>query len=62
MKKLFYVLFFATLFLNNSLFAQTGVRFGAKAGYSVSTQYGINIPDIPYTVDTQWRHGFAGGV
>jgi len=28
----------------------------------MSTQYGINVPDLPYTVDTQWRHGLAGGV
>ena len=62
MKKLIYAFLFVTIFLNSSLSAQTGVRFGAKAGYSMSTQYGINVPDIPYTVDVHWRHGFAGGV
>ena len=62
MKKIVYIILFAALFLNSSLTAQTGIRFGAKGGYSLSTQYGINVPDIPYTVDSQWRHGFAGGV
>jgi len=62
MKKVIYALVLFTLVLNSSLSAQTGVRFGAKAGYSLSTQYGITVPDIPYTVDTHWRHGFAGGV
>lgn len=62
MKKVIYALVLFTLFLNSYLSAQTGVRFGAKGGYSLSTQYGINTPDIPYTVDTDWRHGFAGGV
>lgn len=57
-----YLLLILTIYLNSSTSAQTGVRFGAKAGYSLSTQYGINVPDIPYTVDTQWRHGFTGGV
>lgn len=62
MKKAINGLLLLTLFLNNSLFAQTGVRFGVKGGYSLSTQYGIDVPNIPYTVDSHWRHGFAGGI
>ena len=62
MKKIIFPLLFITLFFNNSLSAQTGVRFGLKGGYSMSTQYGINDPNLPYTVDTHVRHGFAGGV
>ena len=62
MKKVIYSLLVVTLFLNSSLLAQTGVRFGLKAGYSLSTQYGINDPNLPYTVDTHVRHGLAGGV
>ena len=62
MKKLFCVFLFTLLVINSSLSAQTGVRFGVKGGYSLSTQYGITVPDIPYTVNTHWRHGFAGGV
>ena len=53
---------FLPFLLNSSLSAQTGVRFGVKGGYSLSTQYGITVPDIPYSVNTHWRHGFAGGV
>lgn len=62
MKKVYYTLLFLTLSLTSSLSAQTGVRFGLKGGYSLSTQYGINIPDIPYTVDSYYRSGFAGGI
>lgn len=62
MKRIIFGLAFLIVVLNSSLSAQTGVRFGAKAGYSLSTQYGITVPDIPYTVETQWRHGFTGGV
>jgi hypothetical protein len=42
--------------------AQTGVRFGLKAGYSLALQYGIPPADDTYTVDTDSRQGFAGGV
>ena len=42
--------------------AQTGVRFGLKAGYSMATQYGITPADDIYTVETDTRNGFAGGV
>ena len=45
-----------------SINAQTGVRFGLKAGYSLATQYGTSPVDNTYTVDTQSRNGFAGGV
>ncbi len=45
-----------------SLNAQTGVRFGWKAGYSLATQYGISPADNTFMVDTQGRNGFAGGV
>ena len=42
--------------------AQTGVRFGLKAGYSMATQYGITPADDIYKVETDTRNGFAGGV
>ena len=48
--------------LNSSLSAQTGVRFGLKGGYSLATQYGIDVPDIPYSVETHYRHGLVGGI
>lgn len=51
---------FFILFLNVSS-AQTGIKFGFKAGYSIATQYGIDDPDLQYSVDTDVRHGFAGG-
>jgi hypothetical protein len=62
MKKVIYALLFVPFLLNSTLSAQTGVRFGLKGGYSLATQYGITIPDIPYTVDSKYRHGFAGGI
>jgi hypothetical protein len=57
-----YVLLFIFVLLNSSLSAQTGVRFGLKGGYSMSTQYGITVPGIPYTVDTLYKHGGVGGI
>jgi hypothetical protein len=51
-----------SLSLIGSLNAQTKVRFGLKAGYSLATQYGISPADDTYAVDTQSRKGFAGGV
>jgi len=45
-----------------SLEAQTGVRFGWKAGYSLATQYGSTPADDTYLVDTHGRSGFAGGL
>jgi hypothetical protein len=62
MKKLTYALLLLAIVLNSSLPAQTGVRFGLKGGYSMATQYGIDVPAIPYTVDTYFRHGLAGGL
>ena len=55
------LLFISSLFLGY-VNAQTGVRFGLKAGYSLATQYGITPADNTYTVDTDSRNGFAGGV
>ncbi len=46
----------------SSAFSQTGAWFGIKGGYSLATQYGIDDPSIPYSVDVAYRHGFAGGV
>lgn len=42
--------------------AQTGLRLGIKTGYSLATQYGITPADNTYTVDSNNRNGFAGGV
>jgi hypothetical protein len=55
------ILFLSFLFLG-SVNAQTGVRFGLKAGYSLATQYGITPADNNFTVKTHARNGFAGGV
>ena len=62
MRKTIYTSLFLTLLLNSSLSAQTGVLFGFKGGYSMSTQYGITVPGLPYTVDSLYRHGIAGGI
>ena len=62
MKKIICGLLLLPLLFISSLSAQTGVRFGLKSGYSMSTQYGITDPSIPYSVDTHYRHGFAGGI
>jgi len=62
MKKIVYAMLFSTLLLYSSLSAQTGVRFGLKGGYSLATQYGITPADNIYTVDSDNRNGFAGGV
>ncbi|HPT31623.1 MAG TPA: porin family protein [Prolixibacteraceae bacterium] len=45
----------------NTISAQTGVRFGLKAGYSMALQYGIEPANNTYVVETQGRNGFAGG-
>ncbi len=54
----------ASLFILTSLnsFSQTGAKFGIKSGYSLATQYGIETPNIPYTVKVKYRHSFAGGI
>jgi hypothetical protein len=62
MKTLIYGLILLSFLLGSSLSAQTGVRFGLKAGYSMALQYGISPADNTYVVDTQGRNGFAGGV
>jgi opacity protein-like surface antigen len=62
MKKAVCFVLFLSFCLIGSLNAQTGVRFGLKAGYSLATQYGISPADDTFTVDTQGRNGFAGGV
>ncbi|MBN2399918.1 MAG: PorT family protein [Candidatus Aminicenantes bacterium] len=62
MKKMTYALLLLPIVWSSSLTAATDVRFGLKAGYSLSTQYGIDVPDIPYTVDSNYRHAVAGGL
>jgi hypothetical protein len=61
MRKLNCVWLLLFLFLSCHLSAQEKIRFGFRAGYSMATQYGITLPDIPYTVDTSYRHGLTGG-
>jgi hypothetical protein len=61
MKKITCILLFLSFLFLGSVNAQTGIRFGLKAGYSLATQYGITPADDIYTVDTDVRHGFAGG-
>ena len=62
MKKFTYLLLCISFLFFGSINAQTGVRFGLKAGYSMATQYGITPADNTFTVDTHGRNGFAGGV
>jgi len=62
MKKLTYLLLILSFLSFVSVNAQTGVRFGLKAGYSLALQYGIPPAEDIYTVDTDSRNGFAGGV
>ena len=62
MKKFTCLLLFLTFLFPGSVNAQTGVRFGLKAGYSLATQYGITPADNTYMVDSHGRNGFAGGV
>ena len=62
MKKAVCFVLFLSLSLIGSLNAQTGARFGWKAGYSLATQYGTSPADNTFMVDTQGRNGFAGGV
>ena len=62
MKKAVCFAVFLSFCLIGSLNAQTGARFGWKAGYSWATQYGSSPVDDTYVVDTQGRNGFAGGV
>jgi hypothetical protein len=62
MHKLTGLLLFLSFLLIGSSNAQTGVRFGLKAGYSLATQYGIASTNDIYTVNTDFRNGFAGGI
>jgi hypothetical protein len=62
MKKFACLLLFFLFLFPGSVNAQTGVRFGVKAGYSLATQYGITPADNTFMVDTHNRNGFAGGV
>ena len=62
MKKFTFLLLFISSLFPEYVNAQTGVRFGLKAGYSLATQCGINPADNTYEVDTDSRNGFAGGV
>jgi hypothetical protein len=62
MKKVISILLFISLLSLISVNAQTGVRFGLKAGYSLATQYGITPAENIYTVDSKSRNGFAGGI
>jgi hypothetical protein len=62
MKKSTCLLLFLSLLFFGEVNAQTGVRFGLKAGYSLATQYGITPADNTFTVDSDGRNGFAGGV
>lgn len=62
MKKVTSLLFILSFLFVGTLSAQTGVRFGIKAGYSLATQYGITPADDDFTVETSNRNGFAGGL
>ena len=62
MKKITFLLLFLSFLFLGSANAQTGVRFGLKAGYSLATQYGITPADNTFMVDTHNRNGFAGGI
>jgi hypothetical protein len=62
MKKSTCLLLFLLFLFPGSVNAQTGVRFGLKAGYSLATQYGITPADNTFMVNTHGRNGFAGGV
>lgn len=50
------------ILFSSSLSAQTGIRLGFKAGYSIGTQYGIKPPNIPYDVNSSAKGGFTGGI
>ncbi len=62
MKKVISILLFMSLLSLGTVNAQTGIRFGLKAGYSLATQYGITPAENIYTVDSKGRNGFAGGI
>lgn len=62
MKKITSITLFIVCMFLGSVNAQTGVRFGLKAGYSMGTQYGVKPANDIYTVKTDIRNGFAGGL
>jgi len=62
MKKFARIFLFTLFLFIGYVNAQTGIRFGLKAGYSLATQYGITPADNIYTVDSDSRNGFAGGI
>jgi len=62
MKKITGIILLNSFIFLGSVNAQTGVRFGLKSGYSLGTQYGIKPADDIYTVDSDIRNGFAGGL
>ena len=62
MKRFTFLLLFLSFLFLGSANAQTGVRFGLKAGYSLATQYGITPADNTFIVHTHGRNGLAGGV
>jgi hypothetical protein len=61
MKKFTYLFLYVSFLFFGAVNAQTGVRFGLKAGYSLATQYGITPADNTFDVDSDSRNGFAGG-
>lgn len=62
MKRITCLLVFASFIFISSVDAQTGVRFGFKAGYDLATQYGIKPADDNFSVETSNRNGFVGGL
>ena len=62
MKKLSILLFAVLVLSGSSILAQTGVRFGLKAGYNLASQYGITPADETFSVETSNRNGFVGGI
>jgi len=62
MKKFTYLVLTLLLLTGSIAIAQTGVRFGLKAGYSLATQYGITPADEIFSVETSNRNGIVGGI
>lgn len=60
MKKSIFLIISLSFILYNTLYAQTGVKFGFKAGYNIATQYGSKTSDISYDVNSEARNGFSG--
>jgi hypothetical protein len=62
MKKTCFIFSLLSLIFYQPLIAQTGMRFGFKAGYNIATQYGIKPADLSYEVDSDPRNAFTGGI